>query len=368
MKFTINRDDLLRPLMAVSGAIERKPSDQPILANVLIELNNGILSLTGTDLEVELIAGAMIDDNTLNFRTTLPAKKLLDICRSLPEGVLLNITVEGDSLIIRAGKSRFSLASLAADEYPNLDKWQPGFSLQLSKTRFRSLIENTHFAMANQDVRYYLNGMSLEIEHNILRTVATDGHRLALSQFEIDQLPPEPVNIIIPRKGILEMLRLIGEGEDMVSIEIGQNHVRIIDSEFTFTSKLVDGRFPDYRRVMPRNGNKIVIARRDVLKDAFQRVSILSNERFRGVRINLNPNEMHMSANNPEQEQAEEIIDVQYDGESLEMGFNVSYLLDVLNSLRCEEVKLTFVDATSSALIEAVGRTDLTYVVMPMRL
>ena len=367
MNFTINRDDLLRPLVLVSGAIERKHT-LPILSNVLIEAANGVLSLTGTDLEVELVATSNIDDGSLNFRTTVPAKKLLDICKSLPDSAPLNIKIEADSMVIKAGKSRFSLSTLSADEYPNLDDWSFDVTLQLQKSAFRGLIENTHFAMANQDVRYYLNGMSLEVENNIVRTVSTDGHRLALSSLGIDVSPTEHVSIIIPRKGIMEILRLIPEGEEMITINIGSNHIRISDSGFNFTSKLVDGRFPDYRRVMPRNGDKFVIARRDVLKDAFMRVQILSNERFRGVRLNLSNGELHITANNPEQEQAEETIDVNYQGDPLELGFNVSYILDVLNNLKCEEVQFTFIDATSSALIEAVGRTDLTYVVMPMRL
>lgn len=367
MNFTINRDDLLKPLVLVSGAIERRHT-LPILSNVLIEVSDGILSLTGTDLEVELVATSTISDMSLNFRTTVPAKKLLDICKSLPDGVMLNVQIEAESLILKAGKSRFTLSTLGADDYPNLDLWQVDASLELKKSELRGLIENTHFAMANQDVRYYLNGMSLETESNLIRTVATDGHRLALSSLAVNFSGAEQVNIIIPRKGILEILRLIPDGDDLIKINIGSNHIRITDHHFNFTSKLVDGRFPDYRRVMPLNGDKYVVARRDVLKDAFNRVSILSNERFRGVRLNLTSGELHISANNPEQEQAEETLDVQYQGIDLELGFNVSYLLDVLNNLKCEEVQFTLIDSTSSVLIEAVGRTDLTYVVMPMRL
>lgn len=367
MKFVINRDELLRPLVLVSGAIERK-HNVPILSNVLIKVQNGLLSMTGTDLEVELVASAQISDPSIELNTTVPAKKLLDICKSLPDGIELTITMEGESMILRAGKSRFSLSTLAADEYPNVDEWESIASLKMSKSWFRGLIENTHFAMANQDVRYYLNGMSFEIENGLVRTVSTDGHRLALSTLQMAEGNHDQISIIIPRKGIMEVLRLVPEGDEMITINIGTNHVRVVDEGFTFTSKLVDGRFPDYRRVMPRNGDKIVVARRDVLKDAFLRVSILSNEKFRGVRLKLSPNELHISANNPEQEQAEEVVDVGYDGTELELGFNVSYILDVLNNLKCEEVQLTFIDATSSALIEAVGRTDLTYVVMPMRL
>jgi DNA polymerase-3 subunit beta len=367
MNFTINRDDLLKPLVLVSGAIERRHT-LPILSNALIEASNGVLSMIGTDLEVELVATTAISDTGLSFRTTVPAKKLLDICKSLPDSVMINVEVEGDSLVLKGGKSRFTLSTLSADEYPNLDSWNEDLSLQLKKSALRGLIETTHFAMANQDVRYYLNGMSLEVENNVIRAISTDGHRLAVSSLAIECPVAEQLSIIIPRKGILEILRLIPDGDDLITINIGSSHIRIRDNNFTFTSKLVDGRFPDYRRVIPPNGDKLMVARREVLRDAFHRVSILSNERFRGVRLNLSNNELHISANNPEQEKAEEAVDVQYQGINLELGFNVSYLLDVLNNLKCEEVQFTLIDSTSSVLIQALGRTDLTYVVMPMRL
>lgn len=367
MQLTLERDSLLRPLMLVSGAIERKHT-LPILSNVLISVSEGSLSMTGTDLEVEMVASSPIPTDIEDASITVPAKKLLDICRSLPDGCEIKLRVENESLILQSGKSRYSLSTLPASEYPNLESWQGDIEFQIQRQQIRKLLESTQFSMANQDVRYYLNGMSFEVEGQTLRTVATDGHRLALSTTQLDVPIGEQRQVIIPRKGVLEILRLLENDDALVNVQLGANHIRLQDSSFVFTSKLVDGRFPDYRRVMPRNGDKFVTANKDELKNAFNRASILSNEKFRGVRLNLKQGELHITANNPEQEQAEESVPVNYDGEALEIGFNVSYLLDVLSNLKEENVLITLIDANSSALIEGDISKDAMYVVMPMRL
>ena len=222
--------------------------------------------------------------------------------------------------------------------------------------------------MANQDVRYYLNGMSFEVDNADIKTVATDGHRLAIAQKQLPQSLNTQRQLIIPRKGVQEIMRLMVADDELVTIQFGANHIRIIDTEFTFTSKLVDGRFPDYRRVLPRGGDKVITANREWLRSAFQRVSILSNEKFRGVRLNLSEGLLKITANNPEQEQAEEVVEVMYQGGELEIGFNVSYVLDVLNTLKTEDVTFTLADSNSSALIEVAGDEEAMYVVMPMRL
>lgn len=221
--------------------------------------------------------------------------------------------------------------------------------------------------MAQQDVRYYLNGMSLETEENVIRTVATDGHRLALCRLNYETALPAR-QVIIPRKGVLEISRLISEDDKSLKVQIGANHLRIFSNDFIFTSKLVDGRFPDYRRVLPQNGDKEIVASKAVLKDAFSRAAILSNEKFRGVRLNLSSGELKITANNPEQEEAEEIVDVQYQGDDLEIGFNVAYLIDVLNSLGSDSVKVSLSDSNASALIEDDADDSALYVIMPMRL
>ncbi len=367
MQITISRDQFLKPLMQVSGAIERKHT-LPILSNVLLEVNQGVLAMTGTDLEIELVASTHLEHDADDAKLTLPAKKLLDICKSLPDGSEVSIATKDTQVELRSGKSRFSLSSLAAEDFPNLEQWQSDVEFQLTRLELRKLLESTHFSMANQDVRYYLNGMSFEVENTELKTVATDGHRLAIAQHTLGQSLGTQRQLIIPRKGVLEMMRLIPADDELVTIQFGANHVRIVDASFTFTSKLVDGRFPDYRRVLPRGGDKQVIANREWLRSALSRVSILSNEKFRGVRLNLASGELKISANNPEQEQAEEVVEVNYQGDDLEIGFNVSYILDVLNTIKTDDVLFTLSDTNSSALIEGTGEADAMYVVMPMRL
>jgi len=234
--------------------------------------------------------------------------------------------------------------------------------------QLRKLLDDTAFSMANQDVRYYLNGLLFEVDNGTLRTVATDGHRLALSSLELTGASGQQKQVIIPRKGVLELMRLLASDDQLVRISIGQNHVRLMDQLFSFSSKLIDGRFPDYRRVLPRHSTRQVTAHRSVLKDACVRASILSNEKYRGVRFTLNSGDLQIVANNPEHEQAEEVIEVEYQGEQLEIGFNVGYVLDVLNTLSTDLVIMHMSDANASTLVEGVGNPGSLYVVMPMRL
>ncbi|MBB1427522.1 DNA polymerase III subunit beta [Shewanella sp. SG44-2] len=366
MKFSIDRDALLKPLQLVCGAVERR-HNLPILANLLVEVSESSLKLTGTDLEVELVGQAAIHGDIDIGRTTVPAKKLLDIVKSLPEQSELKVEQQDNKWLLRSGRSRFSLATLPAEDYPNVEEFQADIEFSLKQGVLKSIIDSTQFSMANQDVRYYLNGLLFETEGNVLRAIATDGHRLALSHRKLDVSLPEK-QVIVPRKGVVEMARLLDSDDQDITIAIGDNAIRAITSSAVFTSKLVDGRFPDYRRVLPKGGNKVVIASRNQLKQALTRASILSNEKFRGVRIQLETGLLKITANNPEQEEAEEIIDVEYDSDNLEIGFNVSYLLDVLNNLASDEVRITLIDGNSSALIENHKEEDSMYVVMPMRL
>jgi DNA polymerase-3 subunit beta len=367
MKFSISRENFLQPLQLVSGAVERRHT-LPILSNVLIKVSENSLWLTGTDLEVELISNVTLSGELEEGEITVPAKKLFDICRGLAEGSNVDFHLDGNKAMIRSGRSKYSLSTLSAADYPNLEDWQGELEFEISQSSLKKLIDSTHFSMAQQDVRYYLNGMSLETEENTIRTVATDGHRLALCRmnYEANTLPTRQV--IIPRKGVLEISRLIEDNDKLLKVQVGSNHIRIFSQEFIFTSKLVDGRFPDYRRVLPKNGDKNIESSKDVLKNAFSRASILSNEKFKGVRLNLSNGELKITANNPEQEEAEEIVDVDYQGEDLEIGFNVAYLIDVLNSLHSEQVKITLADSNSSALIEDAADDAALYVIMPMRL
>ncbi|MGL6260521.1 DNA polymerase III subunit beta [Vibrio sp. WXL210] len=366
MKFTIAREHLLKPLQQVSGALGGRPT-LPILGNLLIKVDNGMLSMTATDLEVELVSKVALEADSEAGAITVPSRKFLDICRSLPDSAQITFVLEGERVQVRSGRSRFSLATLPANDFPNIEDWQNEASISLTQAELKGLIDKTQFSMANQDVRYYLNGMLFEIDGTTLRSVATDGHRMAVAQTELAKAGDNQ-QIILPRKGVLELVKLLDAPEQQVELQIGSSNLRAEVNNFVFTSKLVDGRFPDYRRVLPQSTTKTMESSCDELRQAFSRAAILSNEKFRGVRVNLDGTEMRITANNPEQEEAEELLDVQYEGEAIEIGFNVNYVLDVLNTLRCETVRLSMSSANASALLENAGDDSAMYVVMPIRL
>jgi DNA polymerase-3 subunit beta len=367
MKFSINRELLLKPLLLVSGAVERK-STLPILSNILLDVSGQSLTLTATDLELEMVSHTDIDNQAEDGRITVPARKLLDICKSLPEDSMLTFESDADVIKLSTGRSKYSLSTLPATDFPNIEDWRGDVEFDLLKSELLRLIESTHFSMANQDVRYYLNGMSIETENNEIRSVATDGHRLAICKISNDALALPARQVIVPRKGILEIIRLLSPVDETIKVFLGSNHIRIIDTEFSFTSKLVDGRFPDYRRVLPRNGDKVLETDKDQLRQVLSRASILSNEKFKGVRLNFSSSNLKITANNPEQEQAEEELEINFPYEDLEIGFNVSYVLDVLSAIKDSEVKFTLADANSSVVIEGANNGEALYVVMPMRL
>jgi DNA polymerase-3 subunit beta len=364
MKFTSERERILEPLQAVMGVVERRQT-MPILANVLLSVKNGRLAVTATDLEVELVAGT---DVTVQQQgdITIPGRKLLDIVRALPDKVMVALTVEGDKATVKAGKSRFVLSTLPASDFPSIDEINPQLSFEVEQTALKRLIDKTHFSMAQQDVRYYLNGMLVEADGKSLRTVATDGHRLALCEMELATRPGAQ-QVIVPRKGVLELQRLIG-AEGTVSVQLGTNHVRATLGDIRFTSKLIDGRFPEYGRVIPASPARVLKADREMLRRALQRTAILSNEKYRGIRLALRQNLLVLTAHNPEQEEAEEEVEVNYQGEEFEVGFNVNYLLDALAAIDGAEVEVGLTDANSSCLVRAPGGGAGRYVVMPMRL
>jgi len=367
MQLTISRDALLRPLQLVSGVVERRLT-LPVLSNVLLEFNDNGLSLTGTDLEVELIGRVVVDGGGKPGEITVPARKLLDICKSLSEDAEINLTLADDKLLLKSGRSRFTLTTLPATEFPRVEEEPDTFSLSIDQDRLRGLLDATSFAMAQQDVRYYLNGMLFEVASDYLRLVATDGHRLAMETVALDNALSETQQLILPRKGIMELSRLLTEGGGEITLTFGQNHIRARVPEYTFTSKLVDGKFPDYNRVLPKGGDRVMLGSCSELRQAFSRAAILSNEKYRGVRVMLSNGELKILANNPEQEEAEEVVSVDYEGDPIEIGFNVSYLIDVLSTIGSKNVRMTLSDPNSSALLEAEEDSDALYVVMPMRL
>lgn len=369
MHFSIQREQLLTPLQLVTGVVERRHT-LPILSNVLLTVENNQLSLLGTDLEVELIGRVNLQQVIEAGEVTVPAKKLMDICRSLPSEAMIDIKLEDQKLFIKTGRSRFTLSTLPANDFPSVEDGPASLKFEVEQSKLRRLIDHTSFAMAQQDVRYYLNGMLLELNNDCLRTVTTDGHRMAVCSvpLELTNVITAKQQIILPRKAILELVKLLTDQEGKLSIVLGEHHIRATTGEFTFTSKLIDGKFPDYERVLPKGSDKLITADRQALKESFTRAAILSNEKYRGIRLTLETGLLKIQANNPEQEEAEEEIVVDYTGGNLEIGFNVSYLLDVLNVVSTEKVRIFLADSNSSALIQEENNDDSSYVIMPMRL
>ncbi|GJM06935.1 MAG: DNA polymerase III subunit beta [marine bacterium B5-7] len=367
MKFKISREALLKPLQLISGVVERKQT-LPILANVLLRIDGDKLVLMGTDLEVELQGIAALESVDEAGETTVPARKLMDICKALPEGVVLQFSQTASRVTISAGKSRFTLSFLPTDEFPYQTRPAELVSMSLSQAVLRELIDRVYFSMANQDVRYYLNGLLVEMRDKELRCVATNGHRMAMSREESPAAVDNVQQAIIPRKGVLELLRLLQDTDEPIQLQFGQNHLQATGEDFVFYTKLIDGRFPDYERVIPKGGDKEVVFNRKTLKEALARVAILSNEKYHGVALHLRTGSATLVANNPDQEEAEEVMAIDYDGVDLEMGFNVTYLLEALNSIPVDDVKFTLLDANHSTLIEGIGDGQNLYVVMPMRL
>jgi DNA polymerase III subunit beta len=367
MHFEISREALIKPLQLVTGVVERRQT-LPVLSNVLLVLEKGQLSLTGTDLEVELVGRVNVGAGARDGEVTVPARKLVDICKALPDDATLKVDVDEGKAVIRHGRSRFSLSTLPASDFPTVEESAGTLEFSIAQSALKAMLDSTSFAMAQQDVRYYLNGLLVEVSADYLRVVATDGHRLAMHTERMKIAGAAKTQVIVPRKGILELSRLLSDGDEPVSLVIGSNHIRARTRDFTFTSKLVDGKFPDYDRVLPKGGDKVLTAVRGDLRQALNRTAILSNEKFRGIRLMLANDELKIVANNPEQEEAEEIISVEYKGPNLEIGFNVSYLVDVLGVLSTDSVQMILADSNSSVLIQATENSPSLYVVMPMRL
>lgn len=369
MKFEVSRDTLLEPLGAIQGVIERRQT-LPILANVLLRIENGRLTLTATDMEIELVSGTQVEAEGPG-ETTLPARKLMDICRTLQPDARVSISIENQKALVRSGRSRFTLSTLPASDFPATEAPSQDLTLTLPQLDLKQLIELTQFAMAQQDVRYYLNGLMLEIAPDYVRAVATDGHRLAAADLPMSTPVEGDVRqIIVPRKGVLEMTRLLGNEDKEASLTVGANAVRLQVGESQLTSKLIEGRFPDYERVIPtlEANEKQVVLDRDAFMGCLSSASVLSNDKYRAVRLSLAPSVLRVVANNPEQEEAEVELEVDYSGESLEIGFNVQYMIQALNVLPSDKTRLCLTDSSSSCLVLAEGRDDCRYVVMPMRL
>ena len=371
MKFTIAKSSLLPALQMVTAVVDKKPSF-PIVSNVLLRFKGDVLHLTGTDCDIELSTQIQLEHKVEPFEITLPGRKWLDICRSLPDEALIEISFEQARCKLRSDKSRFTLSTLPAHEFPNVEIGTGILEFSVQQQDLRTLIEHTYFAMGQQDVRHYLNGMLFEVGKNEARTVAADGHRLSTVSLPLAINQLKTHQVILPRKGVVELLRLLGDADDEISLVICSNHLRIVAQNYSFLTKLVDGRYPDYHKVVPLNVDKTVLADRELLKQALQRAAILSNEKARSIRVQLSNGFLKISGTNPEQDESEDEIPVDYAGLDLEIGLNVGYLLDVLNVINTDKVDLRFGDSDTSVLMEEStenkeGLRGL-HVIMPMRL
>ena len=381
MRLKIAKESLLNVLSHVVGAVERRHTLN-ILSNVKVQVTEQALTITGSDLEVELVASTQLVEGACLQAgdTTVPARKLMDICKSLPSAALIDLQITEDQrCILKSGNSRFVLGTLPAEDYPllNTENTQ-GTQVAVTQRELKRLFEKTAFAMAVQDVRFYLTGTLLEIDQNQLRAVTTDGHRLALCETVASSNASQLVQAIAPRKAVGELQRLLSVEDEQLSLLIGRELLNVTitipsrDKEQSaitvrFTTKLIDGKFPDYRRVIPRGGDKNVVIAHDVFKQSLQRVAILSNEKLRGVFLNFDADTLQLRANNPEQDEAIEDLAIQYTDTPMEMSFNAQYLLDVLSVLDGDDVSMTMTEANQSVLVQDPTQQDQTYVVMPMR-
>lgn len=368
MKISIARENLLKVLQTVGGVVEKRHT-MPILGNLLFQVSNQTLIVTASDLEIETRAQTPLESSdTEQFSITLPALKLINIVRSLPDGLTINMDFEQDRCNLTAGRSKFKLSTLDAEGFPTLDLSQTDLSFELPQKRLKQLMQHSSFAMASQDVRFYLNGMLFDLGNNQLRVVATDGHRLSTCFTDIE-LEGAPTQAILPRKGVLELAKLIQDSDDAVEFSLAKNYLMVRVDSTLFTCKLVDGRFPDYRRVIPENNDQFVQTDRDLLKSLLQRASILSNDKYKGIRLQLSSNLLAVNASNNEKDESHEDMAIDYAGAEMEIGFNVGYLLDVLNTMSDDLVVLKFKDANSSCLISSeTDACTCQHVIMPMRL
>lgn len=366
MQISINRDELLKPLSYVAGVVERRQT-LPILSNVRLQCRDGVLELTGTDLEVEVVTTIKLDE-AQEGEATIPARKLYDICRALPAQAEIKITVDGERARVQSGKSRFTLLTLPTADFPSVEAGGWDLSLSLTERDLKRLLDKTQFCMAHQDVRYYLNGLLLELKQGSLRAVATDGHRMGLSELKLGEAVSEERQAIVPRKGVQEISRFLDSSEQQAELKLSHNHVQVGVEGVTLTSKLIDGRFPDYTQVVPSGHRHVAHIDRLLLREALGRVAILANEKYRGIRLALSAEKIVINAHNPEQEEAQEEIAVTYSGEDLEIGFNVNYVIEAINGLEGEEVELGLNDANSSCTLQVPDQPQTRYIVMPMRL
>ena len=366
MNIKIDREILLKPLGNVSGIVEKRHA-LPILSNLLLERHQGKLKFTATDLEMQIsthIKTELADD----FQITVSAKKLFDITRALPENSNIDIQIEENKVIVKAKKSRFNLQTLPPQDYPVMKKDEnDSIELKLSQKEFKALLKQVDFAMAQQDIRYYLNGLLIEVKDKNINIVGTDGHRLSFTSLEL-KTPTNPAQVIVPRKTIVELVKLFGDTDDPVEISFSNNQVNFKFNDIDLITKVIDGKFPDYDRVIPQGHDNVFNIDRSLLLDSMLRASILSNDKYRGIRMVVEEGNLKLVSNNSEQEQAEEELEIDYKGEKIDVGFNVTYLIDVLTNIQSDKLTFAFNDSSSSCLVTIPNNEKYKYVVMPMRI
>jgi DNA polymerase-3 subunit beta len=361
------RDSILTPLQSVCGIVEKRHT-LPILSNVLIEKSGDQLTWLATDIEIQIRTNTGGASGTDKTAVTVGARKLQDILRSLPDSADVSLELADKRMQVRAGKSRFNLQTLPAEDYPRMAQADGEQArLKLTQKQFKRLIGLVQYAMAQQDIRYYLNGLLLVVAGSEIRVIATDGHRLAYASEKLSESMSRS-EVILPRKTILELSRLLSDNDEALEISLSPNQATFRFGTVELVSKLIDGKFPDYERVIPKNHNKVIALSRTVFLQSLHRAAILTNEKFRGVRVILAPGSLKIISSNADQEEAQEELEVNYDAEALDIGFNVNYLLDVLNNVSNDEVEMRLADANSSALITLPGNENFKYVVMPMRI
>lgn len=366
MKFIIDREQLLEPLQQIVNVIEKRQT-MPILANVLMKIENGKLVLKGTDLEIQILAIVDIETSEEGV-ITVPARKLFDICRNLPDQVQIRIELSDDKIKINSGRSRFSLSTLNGDDYPEFAEGNMDCEFLINSGQFKKSLEKTIFCMANQDVRYYLNGLMLNISNNLFKLVASDGHRLAVYEDEITQATGVESKIILPRKGVIELSRLLDDSDIELAVSFSSNNIKILYKNLIFSAKLIDAKYPEFGKVFLQEFNNQILIQKQILKDALTRVSILANEKFKGVNLNINSDSLKLSTHNPEHEEAEEELIIDYVGDPISISFNAQYLLEAVSNLDSEMAVITIASNGSCCFIEEPEQRLFRFIVMPMRM
>lgn len=367
MKFTISRDQILAPLQQIVGVIEKRQT-MAILSNVLVQVGKNNLTMTGSDTEIQIVSKLNLESAVDDGEITVPARKFLDICRLLPSGVEIKFQLHDDKVKLTAGRSRFSLTTLPAEYYPQFNESQFDYRFVLNTGKFKKGLDKTMFCMANQDVRYYLNGLLLHISNSRLQMVASDGHRLAIFADDIGQATGYEARIILPRKAVQELSRLLDDTDEEMDIQFSSNHIKISYKNVVFSSKLIDAKFPDFSKVFNQTFMSPLLVQKQALRDALTRVAILSNEKYKGVTFDIAGNELKLSAHNPEHDEAEEEIIIDYQGQPLSISFNAQYMLDAVSNLDSEMAVIMIASNASTCFIEEPNRPLFKFIVMPMRI